>query len=296
MAAEGLPAEALAWIRRNVGPGTQVVAERRLTGGIATVAHAVQVEQRGRRRWLVVRRFVDRDDLRPDAVALEARILEALEATDIPAPVVVASDPSGADAGVPALLMEKLPGRIELRPARVPEYAEQMGRMLARIHQGPDIDAPPEGIWTWRAKEPSWRHDAVLWKEVADVLARRPETPTRFIHGDFQHFNLLWSSGRLRGVVDWSLALRGQTGRDVGHCRLNLACLHGPEIAERVRHVYEAEMGEPLDPWWDLFALNAWNAGWRQSLPKQVGRRIRPDWDGMTERVEALVRLVLRRL
>jgi len=296
MAAEVLPAEALAWVRRSVGWGTKVVAERRLTGGLASVAHAVQVQPRGGgRRWLVIRRFVRGNDLRPGAVDMEARVLEALEPTDIPAPVLVASDASGADAAAPALLMEKLPGRIELRPTRVHEYAEQMGRMLARIHQGPDIDAPPEPTWMWTRKDPTWPHDPALWKQVDDVLAHRPDTPTRFIHGDYQHFNLLWSAGRLRGVVDWSLALRGQVARDVGHCRLNLACLHGPELAERVRRTWETEMGEPLDPWWDLFALNAWNAGWRHSLPKQVGRRIRPDWDGMTERVEALVRLVLRR-
>ncbi len=41
------------------------------------------------------------------------------------------------------------------------------------------------------------------------------------VHGDYQHFNVLWCDGRLSGVVDWPNAATGNLGSDVGHCRLN---------------------------------------------------------------------------
>ena len=91
------------------------------------------------------------------------------------------------------------------------------------------------------------------------VASSRPEetggvpapTKTTFVHGDYQHFNLLWSRGSLTGVVDWTLAGRGHPDRDVGHCRLNLGVLFTPEWASTFRDAYEEEADRRVDPWWE---------------------------------------------
>jgi aminoglycoside phosphotransferase (APT) family kinase protein len=88
------------------------------------------------------------------------------------------------------------------------------------------------------------------------VLAE-PESRSepRFIHRDFQHFNLLWSRRRLTGVVDWGSAASGPPDMDVGHCRLNLAVLYDADWAERFRLACQARAGQRTDPWWELYAL-----------------------------------------
>jgi aminoglycoside phosphotransferase (APT) family kinase protein len=75
-----------------------------------------------------------------------------------------------------------------------------------------------------------------------------------FVHGDFQHFNLVWSREPLRGIVDWTCSDLGVPKRDVGHRRLNLAILWRADGAENVRRCYEAEAGPRTDAYWDLHA------------------------------------------
>lgn len=293
------PPEALRWAAASVGRSARVTSIRRLTGGIASAAHELRIEARdGTARSFVLRRFLRVDRFRADAVAIESRVLKALEQTAIPAPRLVAVDEHGSTSSAPALLTLKLPGRIELRPDRVRDYAEQIANMAARIHADLPVDAPAVLDWTWPDKDAaSWSRRPALWAQVASVLAQPPSTTTtRFVHGDFQHFNLLWARGHLSGVVDWSLAMRGHPSRDLGHCRLNLAALHGPDIAEQVRRAWQTETGWDLDPWWDLFALNAWGPRWLDFLPLQVGRRLTVDWTRATERVEALIEIALRRV
>ena len=117
-----------------------------------------------------------------------------------------------------------------------------------------------------------------------------------FIHGDFQHFNFLWTRGRLTGVVDWGAASTEPPSADVGHCRLNLAVLFGADRAERFRLAYQAEAGRSVDPWWDLHALAAYGDAWRRFIPVQVNGRVPVDTGGMTARVEEVLAAALRRL
>jgi aminoglycoside phosphotransferase (APT) family kinase protein len=119
---------------------------------------------------------------------------------------------------------------------------------------------------------------------------------TCFLHRDFQHFNFLWARGRLTGVVDWGAASTGPPAVDVGHCRLNLAVLFGASWAEQFRTAYESETGRGVDPWWDLHALASYGDAWRRFIPLQVAGRAPVDIDGMTARVEEVMRGTLRRL
>ena len=66
-----------------------------------------------------------------------------------------------------------------------------------------------------------WASRPDLWEEAL-AIGSQPEKPYKrcFIHGDYQHFNLLWSRGRLSGIVDWGGGGPGHPDIDVGHCRL----------------------------------------------------------------------------
>lgn len=288
------PPARLAWVERALGG--RVVRARRLSGGISSEAHDLLVDRGGRPRHVVLRAFAHRDPRDP-SLARELAILEALGATAVPAPVVLVADVDGAEAGVPAMLMERLPGRIELRPERVVDHAGQVGRMLADIHRL-GIDAPISVVRATELGPVDGMDGAPAWAEVSARLdlGAPPPSQVTFVHGDYQHYNLLWSAGQLRAVVDWSLAGTGVPDRDLAHCRWNLATLHAPEVAEEVRAVWEAEMGRPQDPWWDVVHLAMHRTDSSRFLRKQVGRRLAVDWTAVDGRVDALLRRSLARL
>ena len=136
-----------------------------------------------------------------------------------------------------------------------------------------------------------------VWTAAKRVIAAGPPSGEAvFVHGDYQHFNVLWSRGRLSGLVDWTSSRIAPPDVDVGHCRLNLAVLYSADVAERFRHVYESEAGRHVEPWWDVHQLLAYGDSWLHFIPVQVAGRARVDVRGMTGRVEELLAMTLARL
>ena len=113
------------------------------------------------------------------------------------------------------------------------------------------------------------------------------------VHGDYQHFNVLWSDGRLSGVVDWPNGATGNRGSDVGHCRLNLAVLFDAETAADYLTMYERAAGVRVDRRADLRALLCFDLEWQRFIPRQVAGRAPLDLAGMPGRVAAAVRSAL---
>src|SRR5262249_4531970 len=156
-----------------------------------------------------------------DDVEREAGILRQAAAAGLPAPRPLAVSAAGTEAGGhPALLMTRVPGQADLAPADPGRWLGQMADMAARIHEAA-ITVPPCGRQDgdWRFAVPASASRPGLWRALERVV-REPAPPwqPRFTHGDFQHFNLLWSRGRLTGVVDWGSAESGPSDMDVGHC------------------------------------------------------------------------------
>ena len=290
------------WVARSVGKGARVVGGHRLTGGITSSMHQLTVETRtGVRQQVVLRRW------RPGAsneaadaglfVQREGNVLSRLETTDIPAPRFLAADPTGEFTGVPALLMSRMAGRMDLAPVDQNAWLRQIAVMAVRIHEL-NVEAVPR---RWEARTvpvPAWTSRPADWRAAAELVRGPvPDHDTRFSHGDYQHFNFLWQRGRLTGVVDWVSASRGPADVDVGHCRLNLAVLYSAELAADFLAVYEAEAGRSVDPYWDIRCATAPAfEDWTQFIPLQVGGRASFDSAGMTTRVDELLGAALRRL
>jgi aminoglycoside phosphotransferase (APT) family kinase protein len=273
-----------------VSPGARIVAVRRLVGGITSSVHQVTVQPpTGRHFSVVLRQWPQAQEGEPvPSIANEVRVLGALAKAAVPAPQEVAF--SEDLDGYPSIVMTYLPGRMDLDPRDLEGWIRQMAAALPVIHDlepvgrelGSSLSFLGQGV-------PAWISRAKVWAEVTRVL-EGPMPPSRhFVHGDYQHFNLLWSRGRLSGVVDWAGSGIGAPDRDIGHCRLNLAVLYSPELAERFRLAYEAEAGRCIERWWDVFEISCYSERWLEFIPVQVGGRVPVDLLGMHDRVEALL-------
>lgn len=289
--------ETLDWVERVAGG--KVVAWRRLTGGIVTTVHRLTVGSGGQRRVLVLRQFERATASHERLIRNEAAVLRGAAGGQLAAPECIAASPDGADTSAhPSILMTRLPGHILLMPEDRDNWLRQIAAMAVRIHDA-RVRAPAFSSRLDLADLtiPESASRPRLWRTLSAVLQQQGDVPAPcFIHGDFQHFNFLWRRGRLTGAVDWGTAATGPAEVDVGHCRLNLAVLFGPDVAERFRLAYQAEAGRTMDPWWDLHAISCYNDAWPRFIPVQVADRAPVDPAGMTARVEDLLEATLRRL
>ncbi len=289
---------------RSVGRGAEVVAWRRLTGGITASMHrlTVRTPAEGAPRHVVLRRWMPRDN---DAwmawaratVVNEGRTLDALAASAVPAPRLIACDDGSETGGVPALLMTQIGGRMNLTPKDQGSFVSQMASTLARIH-GLAIEAPPREPWIDpdKVEVPPWTTRPNIWRAAIDAIRNPADGPSGFIHGDYQHFNLLWMRERLAGVVDWPNASSGPFDIDVGHCRLNLAVLFSNELSDEFLRAYEAEAGRVVNARSDLESLLSYDQEWKRFIPIQVHGRTSVDLAGMDERVEDTIAAAVSRL
>jgi aminoglycoside phosphotransferase (APT) family kinase protein len=291
--------EALSWAVSSFGIGASLISVRPLLGGISSAVHGLIIKDRhGERSRVVMRRWLEPET--ESFVEREAAALTGLTATRILAPALVASDATGEDAGCPALLMEWLPGRMDLAPRDPKRWLGALAHACALIHEA-QIEMPPyeDGINLTDLNSNSfdWSTRPEAWKHATDLLSSETSPPNEvFLHGDFQHFNALWSRRELSGIVDWTFAAVGPREVDTGRCRLNLAVLFSVEWAETFRDAYEAETGVALDPWWELRSMMSYGPDWPSFIPLQVGDRATVDVAGMHSRVDALLMSILRRM
>ncbi|WP_010532724.1 phosphotransferase family protein [Brachybacterium squillarum] len=245
---------------------------------------------------LVLRRWSGEDPGEREAVSREVAGLDALAATDLPVPRLLAADVTGAEAGVPVTVTTLLPGAVTLMPADRGGWVRELAGMLARIHAVP-VPAALEPCEEWESEDQSWLETDPGLAREARALAARPAEPSRAVlaHGDYQHFNVLWQGGRVSGVVDWPTVGRADRGRDTGHCRLNLAVLFEADVAMDFLDAYEERAGAAVDPAADLRRLLSFGPGWPVFLPRQVDGRASVDGPGMAARVRETIRCSLRR-
>ncbi|TDE91498.1 aminoglycoside phosphotransferase family protein [Occultella glacieicola] len=287
----------LAWVCDALGREVRVAATIPLTGGLSEAMFRLELTGADVAA-VVLRRWPHDGDWERDSVRREATALGLLAGSGVGAPELIASDPAGESTGRPANLMTHLPGAGELDPADVARWTGDLADRLALVHdqpRDPRQQTSPKWVDLDDGDRRAWLA-GLPYGEEALSLAGSVGAPVRevFGHGDYQHFNLLWSRGRLTGVVDWTMSGVADAGRDVGHCALNLAVLYGPSRAWRFLERYEAITGTRVDRGWLISELLEFSPAWPEFIPRQVGGRTPVDGAGMRGRVEELISRVLR--
>jgi Ser/Thr protein kinase RdoA (MazF antagonist) len=272
------PERTLDWVARQIGRDAKVVAVRRMLGGSSTAVHEVDVRDRGGGiHALVLRRFIRPNWKYPGLPRREARVLQMLERARHPAPRLVAFDDGPRETDARAVLMTRLPGRVELAPKRVGAWLRAMAVELPRIHDIA-LDVRLRGYRPYydpRALDvPRWSRRKRAWRRLLDLASsRQPRTKPSFIHRDYHPGNILWRRGAISGVVDWISACAGPPQVDVAHCRVNLVRLHSMETADRFLAAYAAAAGARVhdyEPYWDAMAVADTGFGDRTSYPESL--------------------------
>jgi aminoglycoside phosphotransferase (APT) family kinase protein len=172
----------------------------------------------------------------------EARIQRALEATSVPVPKIVLTEPDADLLGVPFYVMEKVPGHIirdELPDGYAQTPAEKLALSDALVDVLADLHAvDPEAIGLgdygrphgylerqlrrWNGQwEKSKTHEVAAVDELGAQLAKlQPESQrASIVHGDYRLDNCLMAladPARVAAVLDWELSTLGDPLTDLG--------------------------------------------------------------------------------
>lgn len=253
---------ALRWVAEAVGAGASVRSVSLLPGATSSVLHAIGIEHGGRSVDLVLRQFVNAEWLKdePDLAFHEAASLTKAACADVPTPELIAYDERGDACGVPATLMTRLPGSVELQPENFDVWLRGLAAAIAPVHI---IDAE-DFSWNYypycdisRLEPPRWSSRREQWEKAFEIVGGEwPAAPACFIHRDYHPNNVVWHDGRVSGIVDWVNACRGPEGIDVAWCRQNLALMYGVAHADMFLTAYRTMQGASFEyhPFWDLLA------------------------------------------
>ncbi|MFD4231608.1 phosphotransferase family protein [Streptomyces sp. NPDC058545] len=243
----------LAWVSRHLEVGERIVRTQPLHGGITAEMRRLTIGTRGGgTRDLVLRTFVDVEHAE-DWLNREAGALTLLPGTGVPAPGLVAVDPTAAHCEYPSLLMTHLAGRTVLDDEGLETRFPLLARQLVAIHALRPAERSREyvALTTADTVVTPQGADAAAWAAAIDVI-RKPAPPYegRFLHRDFHPGNVLFdvppsrpAGARITGVVDWAATSWGPADLDVAHCSTNLALLHGPAWGLRFAEAYEEAGG-----------------------------------------------------
>ncbi|BCJ31829.1 phosphotransferase family protein [Actinocatenispora sera] len=295
-----IPPATLAWVRRHLDAGERIVGTESLPGGITADLRRLTVAGRdGRTRALVLRSFVDAYFVAraEDSLTREAAALSLLATTTVPAPELVALDPTAASCAYPSLLMTHLPGRTVLNDDGVPARLRLLAGQLVAIHAIRPAEPPREyeALTTAETVVIPEGADAAVWSAAIDVIRRpAPRGAGRFLHRDFQPGNVLFdgpAGTRIAGVLDWAGAAWGPPDLDVAHCAAVLALLHGPAWGLRFPEEYERAGGRLAA---DANDRRYWLVRDALALSEEVAQVARPWRDA--GRTELTARTVAARL
>lgn len=282
----------------DVAPTAAIRDVSRVNGGLASATYAVNTTAGD----FIMKLF--RQHRLAEAPLEWDRLTFAQRVVGVPVPEPVAFDAAGDWFGPPALVMSRLPGRTDLKPADLGKWLLQLAHALAAIHEtdtagagGPLLGDPPRGHWgigDWERlrHEPQWPSSALVDRCVEAIHQSRlaPDGAPVLVHGDFHPGNVIWRRGTLTGLVDWSAARVGSRWFELAQCRAGIALLFGMRAVRVLTdHYLDVAAVEPVDlPVFDLMSgLVArqlgpayWLSSYRQwgctDTPRQLAARMPP--------------------
>ncbi len=180
-------------------------------------------------------------DTDPGDVERERCAQEVVAAQGVPAPRVLACDSTAAALDTPFMVMERMPGRPQMRVdfprifIELPRLFTLARRQAAAMFMVHELDPKPlieafekAGIDRRSAGPEHWldRSESMIDRWCLDGLraglswlrSNRPVDPERLsiCHGDFSGANILESGGRVTGIIDWNLVTVGDRAIDIG--------------------------------------------------------------------------------
>jgi aminoglycoside phosphotransferase (APT) family kinase protein len=240
-----LPALGL-WMDSKGIPGNGIPSLRRLSGGTQNEMHLVE---RSGGRCVMRRPPTDASADRLKAFRREARILQALDETDVPHPGVLGVCEDPEVSRTPVLMMEFLDGWSVSALGEWPapfgaEKSARAGLAFALVEAAATLASVD---WVARGLEDFGRPDGFLDRQVARWLAFYEPIRTRTIpgvdevatwlrsnvpssltpgimHGDYQFANVMFAHGapaRLTAILDWDMATIGDPLLDLAWCLMD---------------------------------------------------------------------------
>jgi aminoglycoside phosphotransferase (APT) family kinase protein len=225
-------------------------------------------------------------------MARQARLMAAVAPLGVKVPRVLWYGDGHPWFGTPFHVTERLPGRVfqdwepaeDFDPSReglVQVYAQAVDA-LAAIHRVP-ADALPISAEPRRTPGDEVRHWSRILRKARPgsyltdlddlrdaLLDRTPATTPGLVHGDFRGGNLVFSRGRLMGVIDWEVSGLGPQDLDLAWLLLFLDANrwfgHGPghasdvggELVERYRELTGRRLASLS--WYMALARFRWSA------------------------------------
>jgi aminoglycoside phosphotransferase (APT) family kinase protein len=248
-----VPATALAWAARAVGPRATIEQVQPLAGGTHAETHLIRTANPACET--VLRRFPAGDA----AARNEAAALTALDGLNGWAPRLIGVDPSGERTGQPATLITRVTGRPDITPADPHTAATELARILARVHATrlDSLGSFRDGVHAAISAATPMRSAAPGALALLAHEHRLAQQPAVLTHYDYWTGNVLWEGDTITGVIDWAGAARAPRGFDVSWCRLDLVLLHDHATADTFLTAYQRAAGQPVPDidLWDLFAL-----------------------------------------
>ncbi len=248
-----------------------------MRGGTSSAVYVLDVADAARTK-LVLRCHVrpELEDEASSAVAREAAVLRTVASIGVSTPELVAQDVTGAEAGVPCVLMTWLPGRVVWDPKVLTRWLAGLAGVLPGLHGAVTDDADLGDYANYEQvsyEPPAWVANRPAWERAVEIFHGPVLDPERcFVHRDFHPGNVLWQRGRVSGVVDWASGCLGPPSVDIGHCRANFLG-YAPDLADLYTERAERATGRPFHPWADIAALIGMLDGLRLHPPRPAGRR-----------------------
>ncbi|MFE7905866.1 phosphotransferase family protein [Streptomyces albogriseolus] len=279
-----------AWVEKTLAAGERIERVDRLRGGWTSEMRRLDVTGPDGPRSLVLRSFVKPFFVRhaEGLLTREADILRLLAATDVPAATLVAVDAAARHCDHPSLLMTRLPGAVRPHDQGAKTRADELARLLVRIHRLPvPARRRPRPYQAWaspdRVTPPPASRRPGLWRRAADVIRREPPPHQGcFLHRDFHPGNVLFTgpddAPRVSGVVDWVETSWGPADLDVAHCSTALALLHGAPAGMDFADRYTAAGGAlapdaPAHLYWRLLDALGYGDAEKVAVPwRTLGR------------------------